>query len=335
MRVTLKQIAEEANTSLATTSLILNNKPVRVSESTKQNVLAVAKKYNYRPNKIAQGLVTKKTMTVGFVIPDISNTFFAETAKYIDLELTKHGYNLILCNTNDSVVSQVKSIDNLLSRGVDALVICLAQESLDGDDFVSQIKSLDIPCVAFDRWSGDIPCSMVSIDNKLGAILATEHLVSLGHKQIGCITGALSSVSAQQRFDGFKEVLEKYNLEVNPNLVFEGDYHSESGFVGGKKLIENGATAIFACNDLMAYGVMRASKEANLSIPKDLSVVGFDDLFFSATTEVPLTTIRQPIDLLATDVANKVLKLLKGKAEHQNTIIAPSLVVRGSTTRRQ
>ncbi|MGI6734606.1 MAG: LacI family DNA-binding transcriptional regulator [Bacilli bacterium] len=331
MRVNLKYIAEKANLSPTTVSLILNGKNVRVSQEKRELVLKIAEKYNYKPSSLARALATKKTNIIGLVIPDITNYFFAETALIIETTLRKYGYSLILCNTADQGNDEHKYIDLLLSYGVDGLIICISHDSLFNNDLLHKLNQLEIACVAFDRFIPDLPFPYVSIDNEYGARIATDYLISNGHRKIGFIGGATNVLSARQRFDGYKKSLEKAGITFNQSYVKHGNYQFESGYVAGKELLEtNDVSAVFVANDMMAYGFYKAARELGKKIPDDISVVGFDDLLFSEALDVPLTTIKQSTKELAKYVCDILLKEIKGEKVPRNILLNPTLTVRSS-----
>jgi type I pullulanase len=290
MAVTLKFLSEKANLSTTTVSLILNGKNVRVSEAKKKRVLQLAKEYNYIPNSLAVGLVTKKTKTIGLIIPDISNIFFAEIAKNIEQEANLKGYSVILCNTNDKLSEEIKYANLLFSKGVDALVICPAIEAVDRFDYINKYIDARKGVIVFDRFFSGMLCSSVITDNLNGSIDAVKYLIKKGHTKIGCITGPLNSYSARLRIEGYRKALQDANIEINEDLIVAGDYKFESGYHQGLKIMEKDITAVFVCNDLMAYGFYHAAKKLGKKIPHDISIIGFDDLLFSSMLDVPLTS---------------------------------------------
>lgn len=330
MRVTLKWLSEQCGLSPTAVSLILNNKEVRVSGEKKKLVLELAKKHNYVPNSVAVGLVTKKTRIIGFLIPDVTNLFFAEIAKNVEQELGAKGYSIMLCNTNDSVKEENKYVDLLLSRGVDALIFCTANDSLSGNYIIDKFGENKIPCVAFDRYFSDMNCPVVATDDTLGAKLAVEHLIEMGHKKIGCITGPLISASAQRRFDGYRKALLDAGLEINQSRIEHGDYQFESGYQKGKLLLQKDITALFLSNDMMAYGFYKAAQEANMHIPADISITSFDDLLFSSMLSVPLTSVRQDTKQLSSKICEVVISRLKGEKQKDFFLYEPQLVKRQS-----
>lgn len=331
MRVNLKYIADKAKLSPTTVSLILNGKTVRVSPEKREQVLQLAKEYDYKPSSLARALATKKTNIIGLIVPDITNYFFAETALYIEKTLREHGYTMILCNTNDHGLEERKYIDLLLSYGVDGLLICISHESLFDAELLAKLEKLEIACVAFDRFIENLPFPYVSIDNVYGSRLATNHLIENGHKKIGLIDGPANVLSATQRKQGYLESLHEAGIAFNPNYLRSGNYQFESGYLAGKSLLtETDISAVFVANDMMAFGFYRAARELGKRIPEDISVIGFDDLLFSSMLDVPLTTLKQSTDELAYNVCDILLKKMNGVKNLNNVILNPRLTVRQS-----
>lgn len=331
MRVNLKFIADKAGLSQAAVSLILNNKEVRVSKEKRELVHKLAKEYNYKANSLARALATKKTNIIGLIVPDITNYFFAETALYIESKLKEHGYSLILCNTADHAVEEKKYIDLLLSYGVDGLLICISHESLFDEKLIKRLEKLDIACVAFDRFTENLPFPYVSIDNVHGSKLATEYLIKNGHHKIGFIGGPQNVLSANKRLEGYKASLEEANIPFTNEYARIGNYQFDGGYSAGLSLLkETDVTAVFVANDMMAYGFYKAARELGRKIPEDISVIGFDDLLFSTTLDVPLTTMKQSTDELALNVCDILLKKLNKQKHPAKVILSPRLTVRNS-----
>lgn len=331
MRINLKYIAEKAGLSPTAVSLILNGKAVRISREKREQVLKLAEQYNYKPNSLARALATKETKIIGLLVPDITNYFFAETALHIEKTLREHGYTMILCNTADHGEEERKYIDLLLSYGVDGLLICISHESLFDEALLQKLKQLDIACVAFDRFIEDLSFPYVSIDNVYGSHLAMRHLIENGHNKIGYIGGPSNVLSAIQRKQGYIESLHEARIPLNEMYMKTGNYQFESGYLAGKSLLEESdITAVFVANDMMAYGFYKAARELGKRIPEDISVVGFDDLLFSSTLDVPLTSLKQSTDELAYNVCDILLKKLSGDKTPEHIILNPKLTIRNS-----
>lgn len=312
MKITIKDIAEMCGVSVTTVSLVLNNKKVRTSAQTKQKILEIAAKYNYTPNSFAVGLATRRTNTIALLVPDISNGFFSQIAKHLESNFGKHGYNLVLCNTDDYAAEQEKYLQLMLNRGIDALVICVANDRSETMGILDDFAADNVPVIAFDRFFDNLKCPLVVTDNKSGARDIVEYLISLGHRRIACISGSNSQLYSE-RLDGYMQALSENGIDYDKNLVRNGDYRYESGYNLTKELLCAKPTAIFACNDMMAYGAYKAIEENGMSIPEDISIVGFDDLMFSSLLSVPLTTVRQDVAGMCEKICSLTLDAIHGK----------------------
>ncbi|MFA6335677.1 MAG: LacI family DNA-binding transcriptional regulator [Bacteroidales bacterium] len=338
MKYTIRDIAREANVSVTTVSLVLNDKPNTVSEGTTRLIREIAAKNNYVPNQFAVGLVTKKTNTIGLILPDIANTFFAELARSVDQFCTASGYSMILSNTNNDPVKDWATVNLLINRGIDGLIIAFSQDKNKerSSSFITMLEDLDVPFVALDSWIEGLKCSGVSIHHSKGGMMATKHLISLGHIKIGCITGPRGSYTAERRLKGYINALTESGIAFDEDLVAVGNYQFESGFEAALHLLDHGVTAIFASNDLMAYGAYQAVQERGMKVPDDISIVGFDDLFFSAILPTPLTTIHQSISILGEQAWNLLYDRLKNSGrENEYHQLEPNLIIRNSTKVRK
>lgn len=338
MRVTIKDIARNTGLSVSTVSLVLNRKSGRISEKTIRKVMEAAEGMNYHPNRLAVGLITKKTQTLGLIIPDIANAFFAEIAKGAEAECQKQDYSLILCNTNDNPQKDVDYANVLIDKGVDGILFTMAVSSQVHKD--SQcfeiVKQAEKPMILVDRAVQDespemsAPC--VGVDNELGGYLATKHLLGMGHGKIGYISGPMGEQSSQKRLFGYIKALQEAGVTFDPTFIKVGDYHMETGYRLSGELIEQGVSAIFAGNDMMAYGVYKQAKERGIAIPRDLSVVGFDDLQFSQFMEVPLTSMRQPAYEIGECAVRKIISWIENPEEVPESVrFKPELMARASS----
>lgn len=336
MRVTIKDIAQRTGLSITTVSLVLNGKAVKISEESKALVHKVAKELNYRPNQMAVGLIKKKTNTLGLIIPDISNTFFAELAKGVEDEGRKYDYNVILCNTNDKHDTEIEYINILAAKGIDGIILDMSAE--DSEEKAAQslnlLSNYGIPAVIVDRYCDDRDITSILIDNEQGAYSAARHLIELGHAKIGCVTGPSHERTCMDRLRGYFKALNESGIMIDRNLILEGDYHFQSGYDSAKRLIDQEVTAIFAFNDMMAYGVARGLRENGKAIPEDISLIGFDDIFFSEILDVPLTTVRQPTYEIGQVAARKIIQEIEHEvSERGGIVLQPMLQIRKSTRR--
>lgn len=339
MAYTIKDIAKKAGVSITTVSLVLNNKEIRVSPETRARVIEVAKSFNYNPNSSARALVTKKTNTLGLIIPDISNPFFSELAKGIEAEAQEHNYSIIFCNSSEQGEKDVHNLSLLIGKQVDGLIIATSLSDSDTEhiqQFNRIIYESNIPVVAVDRIIPEKNYDYVSIDHLEGGFLATKHLLELGHKKIGCITGQLDSASARERYNGYINALGMFGVEQNQGLVYHGDYQIESGFNGAKVLIDKGVSAIFACNDMMACGAYKQARLMGKTIGQNFSIIGYDDIPLCEILEQPLTTIHQPISKMGKNACQLIIELITEPQHKKQTIkFLPTLFVRSTTSKYQ
>lgn len=333
MRVTIKDVAKEAGVSITSVSLVLNGNYEKVSEETKDRILEVASKLRYRPNHIALSMVKKTTKTIGLILPDVSNIYFSELAKQIELECYRHGYNMLYGNTQDSANRDIEYINVFLDRNVDAIIMILSNTINEHlKEIESIVRSTDTPILTLDRKIPIKDCITVLVNQKLGGYMATKHLIELGHQAIGCISGPLNIYSAVERLEGYKSALKEYGIPLREELIYEGDYHRESGMLALPELLGRGVTAIFACNDMMALGVYKQAGNYNIHIPQDLSIIGFDDIFLADYLIPPLSSIAQPSEKLANSVVEQALLAIEDRKHKGHTIIFdPILKLRGST----
>ena len=338
MRVTIKDVARQAGVSASTVSLVLNSKPVSISQGTREAVLAAARELNYRPNQLAVSLATQKSKTLGLIIPDNSNLFFAHLSKHIENAASQAGYTLIYGNSNDNVRTDLHYLHIFGDRGVDGIIISPSAFGTPDEYWscLSFIYSLKLPVVFVDRPMQESNLPSVLPDNFTGGYLATRHLLDQGHRVIGCCTGPADLGSCIQRLNGYRKALGEFGISFNPALIYHGDFSTESGQKALPYLLGQNVTAVFSFNDMMAFGLYKEMHSYNLSVPNDLSIVGFDDIFFAEVIQPPLTTIAQPI----TEIAEAVVEKLVSQIEHPTQEISavpqmftPVLKVRGSVRR--
>ncbi len=329
---TIKDVATLAGVSPSTVSLVLNGKCSSLPEKTCERVRRAAQELGYSIDLNARALITRKTNIIGVIIPDISNGFFAESVRYMQLAFSERGYDIILCNSEERADNDFRYVQLLAGRNVDGLVYSPSAETLQFGKEQSMhelLQSLNLPYIFYDRYyKGDEP--KVVIDNAQSGYEATKYLLENGHEKIGVISGPFVLNSSRNRLRGFKKAMEEKGVEFFDDLVYEGKYDLETGYEGGKKLIEKGVTAIFAFSDVQAYGVYEMAKERGLHIPNDLSVMGFDDSIFSTLLETPLTTMRQPIKTIAHEVCRVILDLIEENQTDVSVRLPAEIVKRNS-----
>jgi LacI family transcriptional regulator len=286
---------------------------------------------NYRPNALARSLRQGKTNTIGLVLPDSANPFFAEISRGIEDEAFKRGYSVFLCNTELDIQRELFYVDVLSKKQVDGIIFVAAGDQADSLDFLLR---RNMPVVMIDRDVPNVEVDAVLTDHKLGGFLATRHLIELGHKRIACIAGPSSITPSAERITGYRRALEEAGISYDENLVLRGDYHAQSGLEITHSILKMNPrpTAIFALNDLMALGALRAAAEADCSVPDDLAVVGYDDLEIARFTNPPLTTISQPKKAIGAQAINLLVDRISHKSlPPSRLVLPPELVIRRST----
>lgn len=332
---TIKDIAKKTNLSITTISMVLNNRAPSIPQKTKDLVIKTAKELNYIPNQSAVALVTKRTNTMGLIVPDIRNDFFSSLAKGIEDECMENNWTVILCNSNDMHERETEYIKMLSSKGVDGILYCVSTDT-DKDRFeekVNLLESLRIKSIAIDRFFEVTNLISISMNHLKGGYIATKHLLDLGHEHIACVTGPRNLKDSNDRLKGYLMAIEEHGIAFDESLIVEGDYRLEGGFNAVNKLLEREFTAVFAFNDMMAYGAFKALKKNGFNIPKDISIVGYDDIYLSEMLEIPLTTVHQPVVNMGKASARHLIELINNKKKFAEIpMFEPHLVIRSSTT---
>jgi LacI family transcriptional regulator len=327
---TISQVAALAGVSPTTVSHVINDTRY-VSSEVRLRVQQAMDELGYQPNALARSLRRGVTHTLGLILPDSSNPFFAEVAQSLEVEAFDQGYNVILCNAEGSPSKERLYLEVLQKRQVDGLILLTTGE--DGGP-LSQAPRPDVPIVMLDRDLPTADADVVLADNRLGAVLATAHLLQLGHRRIGCISGPSHITPSARRVSGYMDGLAEAGIPFDETLVVRGDFHPESGRAGAHTLLDrpDRPTAIFACNDLMAIGAVRGACELGLSVPADLSIAGFDDIQLASYITPSLTTVVQP----KTEMARTAVRLLLERMAERSLparrqVLLPTLVVRESS----
>lgn len=337
MSVTIKDIARKVGVSIATVSMVINNKDSRISERTKQRINEAIRELNYHPNIAARSLMTSETKTVGLIIPDVSNPFFADFAKNLESRLSQHQYSLFLCNSNNNLEKEENYLSELINRNVDALVISSVNiEELSETELFRQVKT---PILLFDRKLDSSNINTISIDNFRGGYLAAQELVRHGHTDLCCISGSFRLDNIRTRFEGFRSFLGESGLSFGGESLYEGELTLEHGYRSAKEFVrrrkEKNYTAVFCTNDLIALGVYKAFREEGVRIPEDVSIIGFDNVEFTAYLSPPLTTVAQPVRELGEKSADIVVNLLSGNRTNEPLFLPVALVRRASVAAKK
>lgn len=330
MKVTIYDVAKEANVSIATVSKVINNTG-RISEKTRKKVNEVMEKLDYQPNLMASALMGKQTKTIGLLIPDLANPFFSELARSIEDRGHELGYNLVICSTDYQEEKENKYLTLLMQKRVDGFILASGFENLDK---VEELIKENIPVAIVARDFPMFSVNAVALDDFMGGYQAASYLIKLGHKDIGVI--ASNVWSNRERIRGFKHALEEHNLKFREDFEYIKEINVEAGKLMANKYLNsaNPPTAIFACNDLEAVGAIQAAKKLGLNVPEQLSVVGFDNTLIATIIEPNLTTIAQPIQNMGKEVMDLMVAMLKGeKKERTRLTLLPTIVERDSTAK--
>lgn len=330
-KATIKDIAREAGVSPAAVSLILNDRPCRITEEKKQRVREVARQKNYVVNQAAKCLATRRSDMLALILPDIENTFFSSLAKQIENRCRREGYSLIVAGSDDRKENDRKLLRVLESRGVDGIFLILSNEFLEcRAEFLKELKLLTMPYIMIDRTFPDADCCRVSFDHEQGGYLAAKYLLEQGHRKIGCVYRDDKAGSGKSRLDGYMRALREFGVRVQRKYLKEGDYRMESGYLAAQALLETDATAAFVCNDMMTLGFLRRLYEKKLQIPADYSIVSYDDSLQNYLFGVELTTVVQEIGTLADEACRLMFCRLRGEPVGSEVILPPQLRIRGS-----
>ena len=330
-KTTMMDIATIVGVSKATVSMVINGKDQSISEETKQKILAIAKKLNYIPNSMARSLSTNKSGTIGIILPDILNPFFSEMARAIEDSAEILGYNVIFCNTDNELTKEEKYIKLLISKSVDGVIFIAGGKS---DENVKILKYNNVPFVIVDRYvDGYEDMYGVFCENTKGVMEAIQYLYGKGRRQIAFVKGPKELAISKLRLDGYINKTREYKI-YDENLIFEGDLTIDGGIKAAEKIMGTGfkVDAIFFSNDAMAIGGMKIFIRKGYKIPKDISIVGYDNVQISQLIEPELSTVGQPIYQMGKESCKLLINIINGAQIQQKQIYFKSeLIIRGTT----
>jgi len=329
-------VAKAAGVSTATVSAVLNGTATRipVSEASRKKVKEAIHKLNYEVNEHARSLRTGKSFTIGVVVSDITQPFSGEMIRVIERVLSERNYNFLLSDIQNNKEREKFYLQLFLKKKVDGILFVGASNELD-DQGIQDLLKAGIPVVLTEREVAEKNVSTVLVDNIKGAFMATEHLIKLGHKKINFISGPSKNAVTIERVEGYKKAMAQKNLQCGEECVIQGGISLEDGYKAMMKILEKGEipTAIAAFNDSLALGAMRAIKDKGLSIPRDIAVVGYDDIPMACYCDPVLTTIRQPILKMCHVASGLLLDILAGVYPRdycRKTMLEPELIIRKS-----
>lgn len=327
---TLKDIANATGFSLSTVSYVLNGKK-KVKPETYARIMEAVERLNYRPNQLARSLKMKRSCSIGVIVPDISNEFFPEILKGIDQVAHENGYNIFLCNTNNSGALEKESINMLISKDVDGIIFIGT-----GNPQILQNSDISVPIVLVDRKIGNTYTSIVS-DNYRGGYLATKHLVECGYSAIALLGADLTTPNFFERIHGYMDALNDNGIPYSEDRVIVGSCSISGGYEAALELLrrESGADAAFAANDMIALGAMRGFYDSGLHVPADIALIGFDDIAFASHAIPSLSTISQPKYDMGRIAAEKLLaQIFSEEKTVEHIVLKPTLVVRETTAKK-
>lgn len=334
MTVTIYDVAREAGVSMATVSRVVNNNP-NVKPQTRKKVFEAIEKLGYRPNAVARGLASKKTTTVGVVIPDISNQIFAEVARGIEDIATMYHYNIILSNADKKKEREIRVVNTLLEKQVDGL---LFMGGTITEDHINAFNTASVPIVLCATSGESKVIASVDIDHEQAAYDAVKYVIDQGHTKIAMISGPLEDLTnGYARFQGYKRALEEANLPLREEYVRIGNYRYESGLEVSQYFLElaERPTAIFTATDEMAIGTIHKIQDYGLNVPDDISVISVDNIRMASMVRPQLTTVAQPMYDIGAVSMRLLTKLMKKEDVEDNQVILPhELIVRHSVSSR-
>ncbi|GGB12567.1 LacI family DNA-binding transcriptional regulator [Agarivorans gilvus] len=325
---TIKEVSDLAGVSQATVSRVMNGNN-KVSAVNRERVQAAMEKLGYQPNSFAQALATNRSYSVGIVVGTLSGPFFGPMMQSIETVLRKHGQHLIATSGDDHIEQEREAVRFLHSRRVDAILLVV--QAMTDDEVIELCKQYPNIYV-LNRYVPELAERCIYLNNELGGYLATKHLIDLGHTKIASITGPLIHLDARERLQGYRNALSEAGIEYDPQLIVEGLFQEDGGNKAAAKLFQRDVdfTAVVCGNDNIAISVYDILSRTNESPGERISVVGYDDMFYSRYLRPKLTTIRFPIVDMGIAAANMVLNSLDQDLTN-GVQLEPSLVVREST----
>ncbi|RFU93777.1 LacI family transcriptional regulator [Sphaerochaeta halotolerans] len=329
----LKDVATIAGVSPSTVSRVING-TMYVTDETRRRVEEAIATVNYRPNLLAQSLRLKATRNIGLLVPEIAHPSFNLVIKYIEESAFKRGLNLLIFNTHNNHGREANAMDLLLRQRINGIIFSRIS---DENHVINMSRSSDIPMVVIDRSLHDEKIPNVILDNYLAGVMAAEHLLACGCKKMATITGSFKIGLARERFQGFRDTLEKHGLQLDRDLVYEGEFNFENGVAGVTHFLETGYSfdGLWGQNDMIAAGAIGTLVRHGIKVPEDVSVMGMDDVQFARMYCPSISTIAQPYKEMCEKAVECIDKLTKDEEVEQFQVLyPPKLVVRESTAEK-
>lgn len=331
MSITIYDVAREANVSMATVSRVVNGNP-NVKPTTRKKVLATIERLGYRPNAVARGLASKKTTTVGAIIPDISSTFFSELARGIEDIATMYKYNIILSSSDQNKDKEIRLIDTMLEKQVDGILFMGGEIT---EDHIKQFKTANVPVVLAATNDATNTLPAINIDNKQAAYEVTQQLLESTKAQPAFVSGGEHVQSNGLKFEGYQAALKEAGITVDESLVIEKETNYNGGLeaVEALKALDNLPKSVFVTTDEMAVGVIHGLQDAGYNVPGDVQVFGFNNTRLSTMVRPTLSTVVQPMYDLGAVAMRLLTKYMNKEEVEENTVILPHRMIERDSTK--
>ncbi|WP_099158798.1 catabolite control protein A [Virgibacillus ndiopensis] len=331
MNVTIYDVAREANVSMATVSRVVNGNP-NVKPVTRKKVLATIERLGYRPNAVARGLASKKTTTVGAIIPDISSIFFAELARGIEDIATMYKYNIILSNSDQNKDKELQLINTMLEKQVDGILFMGGNVT---EEHVQQFKSASVPVVLAATYDDTDTIPSVNIDYEEAAYEATKFLLDQGNEHPAFVSGQNDTLINKQKYEGYLRAMNEASVTLNEAYIIKGDYSYDSGLEAMEQLLalNEKPTAVFVASDEMALGVIHGAQDQGYSVPEDIEVFGFDNTRLATMVRPTLSTIVQPMYDIGAVAMRLLTKYMNKEEVSENKVVLPHRIIERNSTK--
>jgi DNA-binding LacI/PurR family transcriptional regulator len=327
----MADVAERAGVSVATVSRALSGDGKLVSAAVMERVLRAAEDLRYHPNNLARNMRSGSSRIFGLVISDIGNPFFTAVARGAEDVAQRHGYSLVLANTDENPEREGSTLNAMAAERAAGVIVATTNENIDA---LRRLHSIGVPIVAIDRRIAGLPTDSVAVDNETASYGAVTHLIRLGHRRIAMVGGPHDAKTANERYLGYQRALREHRLDVVPELFCEGNFRESAGLIHTRELLAlaEPPTAIFSVNNLTTIGVLKALREAGVSMPHQMSLVGFDDLPTAELLDPPLTVVQQPTYQMGAQAAELLVRRLEEPTVAvEKVLLVGTLIVRGST----
>lgn len=334
MKITINDIAKMAGVSKGTVSRVINDKPYGVGDEVREKIKKIIDEVGYKPNQLARSIVTSKSKTIGLIIPDINNPFFPKLVRGIEDFAFSKGYTVFLCNSDEDSKKEEYYLCDFIEKRVDGII--LAPSSTTNPKLNQLLGDYNHPFAVVDRQIEGLDCDIfVGSDNTKGAYRGVRHLIEHGHRRIAFFGGDKELSNTAFRYEGYKKALGESNIEIDESLIMYGRYSLESGEDLMRALINKNikVDAIFATCDLLAIGALRVMKKNSISVPDDVAIMGYDNIYISELMDPPLTTVEQKIYEIANKVTKMLISKIEGEFMDENIVLIEPQLIKRETVR--